>query len=147
MGGLHDLSVPWSNSASHEAKTWKSVREQRLKHSVLHSHWLLPFNTTCPALWICWNIFWQEQLPVGGVSSNRCFWLAMSEVSETKTRNQSSPVDCLSCRVIGTTVSFGASAFLIFHLNGAKPPVGLHRAMMIAFAGGFAALGVARAIA
>ena len=54
--------------------------------------------------------------------------------------------DCMSCRLIGTTVSLGASVYLLAFVYGPKSPVGLHRNMTLAFAGGFAALGLARAL-
>jgi len=53
--------------------------------------------------------------------------------------------DCMACRVSGTAVSLGCSAFLTRQLYKKPPPVGPHRAAIIAFAGGFAALGLLRA--
>ncbi|KAL4859011.1 hypothetical protein ACK3TF_000802 [Chlorella vulgaris] len=56
------------------------------------------------------------------------------------------PKDCLQCRVIGTGVCVAASAYLAVH-NYGQPPAGpVHRAVMLAAAGGFLALGIARAI-
>ena len=53
--------------------------------------------------------------------------------------------DCMACRVSGTVVSLGCSAFLTRQLYKRPPPVGAHRAAIIAFAGGFAVLGALRA--
>lgn len=53
--------------------------------------------------------------------------------------------DCMACRVSGTVVSLGCSAFLATQLYKRPAPVGAHRAAIIAFAGGFAVLGVLRA--
>ena len=56
------------------------------------------------------------------------------------------PQDCMQCRVIGAGVCFAASAYLAAS-NYAVPPTGrVHRAVMLAAAGGFAALGLARAL-
>lgn len=55
--------------------------------------------------------------------------------------------DCTACRVTGTVVCLGLSAYLAAQAY-ARPPVSpAHRAFTLAFAGGFAALGVARALA
>lgn len=58
---------------------------------------------------------------------------------------------CLTCRVIGTTVCLGLSAHLVH--TASQQTSGHHamgspmsRAFILAFAGGFAALGVARAL-
>jgi len=58
---------------------------------------------------------------------------------------------CLSCRVIGTTVCLGVSAHLVYsstQRRGVGPMAAspMSRAFILAFAGGFAALGVARAV-
>lgn len=54
--------------------------------------------------------------------------------------------DCLQCRMIGTGVCLAASAYLLVS-NWAQPPVGrTHRAVMLGAAGGFLALGIARAL-
>lgn len=54
--------------------------------------------------------------------------------------------DCMQCRVIGAGVCFAASAYLTAS-NYAVPPSGrVHRAVMLAAAGGFAAMGLARAL-
>lgn len=58
---------------------------------------------------------------------------------------------CLTCRVIGTTVCLGLSAYFVqasskhsgMHPVGASP---MSRVFILACAGGFAALGVARAL-
>jgi hypothetical protein len=56
--------------------------------------------------------------------------------------------DCLSCRVVGCALCFGASSVLVGQLLRGIPPVGgpLHRAALTAFSCGFAVLGVARAM-
>lgn len=56
--------------------------------------------------------------------------------------------DCLPCLVLGTTVCWGASATLAAQLYRGVPPVGgpIHRAVLTAFAGGFALLGTVRAL-
>jgi hypothetical protein len=58
------------------------------------------------------------------------------------------PKDCLACRLTGTVVCLGASAYLAAH-HYRQPPVSTgpaHRAAMLAAAGGFLALGIARAL-
>lgn len=56
------------------------------------------------------------------------------------------PQDCLPCRVVGTTVCWGASAALALQLYRGVPPVGgpAHRAMLATFAGAFGVLGAVR---
>ena len=58
---------------------------------------------------------------------------------------------CLTCRMIGTTVCLGVSAHLVYSSTkqrGVGPMAAspMSRAFVLAFAGGFAALGVARAV-
>ena len=53
--------------------------------------------------------------------------------------------DCMACRVSGTVVALSCSAFLTRQLYKHPPPVGVHRAAIIAFAGGFAVMGALRA--
>ncbi len=54
--------------------------------------------------------------------------------------------DCWKCRVTGTAVCLGASAYLLAQ-NYAQPSASrVHRMFTLLFAGGFAALGVARAL-
>ena len=53
--------------------------------------------------------------------------------------------DCLGCRVTGTVVCLGVSAYLTAHHYAAPSPSPVHRAVMLAVAGGFAAMGVVRA--
>ena len=54
--------------------------------------------------------------------------------------------DCMSCRVTGTVVCLSLSAYLAIQ-NYARPSSSpAHRAFTMAFAGGFAALGIARAL-
>lgn len=56
------------------------------------------------------------------------------------------PQDCMQCRVVGAGVCFAASGYLTLK-NYAQPATGrVHRAVMLAAAGGFAALGLARAL-
>ena len=58
------------------------------------------------------------------------------------------PKDCLACRLTGTVVCLGASAYLAAHHYG-QPTASTgpaHRAVMLAAAGGFLALGIARAL-
>lgn len=54
--------------------------------------------------------------------------------------------DCMACRVSGTVVSLGCSAFLTRQLYKPPPPVGVHRIAIMAFAGGFAVMGAIRAV-
>lgn len=54
--------------------------------------------------------------------------------------------DCMACRVSGTVVSLGCSAFLTRQLYKPPPPVGAHRVAIMAFAGGFAVMGAIRAV-
>mmetsp|Transcript_36474 Transcript_36474/g.115051 ORF Transcript_36474/g.115051 Transcript_36474/m.115051 type:complete len:83 (-) Transcript_36474:361-609(-) len=60
--------------------------------------------------------------------------------------------DCISCKALGCTVCFGTSAYFYAFAQGSfgevlgKPPAGAHRFATLAFVGGFAALGVARAV-
>lgn len=54
--------------------------------------------------------------------------------------------DCLQCRVVGAGVCLAASAYLTAQ-HYASPPSGrVHRAVMLAAAGGFCALGILRAV-
>ena len=54
--------------------------------------------------------------------------------------------DCMQCRVIGASVCLAASTYLTLQ-HYAQPPTGrVHRAFMLAAAGGFCALGIARAL-
>ena len=56
------------------------------------------------------------------------------------------PQDCMKCRVIGASVCLAAGAYLTLQ-HWAQPPTGrVHRAFMLAAAGGFCALGIARAL-
>jgi hypothetical protein len=58
----------------------------------------------------------------------------------------SSGEDCWRCRAVGTVVCIGASAYLTAQ-NFANPPASrAQRIFTFMFAGGFAALGFARAI-
>ena len=54
--------------------------------------------------------------------------------------------DCMSCRVTGTLVCLTCSGYLTSQLYSKPPIKGAHRFMTIAFATGFAALGVTRAV-
>ena len=58
------------------------------------------------------------------------------------------PTDCLACRLTGTVVCLGACAYLAAHHYGQAPASTgpAHRAVMLAAAGGFLALGIARAL-
>lgn len=54
--------------------------------------------------------------------------------------------DCMQCRIIGASVCLAASTYLTLQ-HYAQPPSGkVHRAFMLAAAGGFCALGIARAL-
>ena len=66
------------------------------------------------------------------------------QVIDTSLKEQED-ASCLACRVTGTVVCLGSSAYLTTLLYGSSPPRGLHRGMTIAFAAGFAAMGVVRA--
>mmetsp|Transcript_14032 Transcript_14032/g.36031 ORF Transcript_14032/g.36031 Transcript_14032/m.36031 type:complete len:83 (+) Transcript_14032:254-502(+) len=54
--------------------------------------------------------------------------------------------DCLTCRTIGTLVPLSCTAYLLSGLAGIPRANRLHRACVLAAGGGFAALGVARAL-
>jgi hypothetical protein len=54
--------------------------------------------------------------------------------------------DCLSCRITGTVVCLGLSAYLTAQTYARPPTSPTQRIFTFAFAGGFAALGIARAI-
>jgi len=54
--------------------------------------------------------------------------------------------NCMSCRVIGTVVPTVASGYLAATLYTTKPPQGLHKVFTLVFVGGFAAMGVFRAV-
>jgi len=54
--------------------------------------------------------------------------------------------DCLSCRVTGTVVSLALSAYLAVETYARPPSSPLHRKFMLLFSGGFAALGIGRAL-
>lgn len=70
----------------------------------------------------------------------------MTQLEAQNQINEKGNAQCLSCKIIGTTVSLGASGYLLQTVYSSKPPIGFHRVLMLAFAGGFAALGVARAL-
>ena len=54
--------------------------------------------------------------------------------------------DCMQCRIIGASVCLAASTYLTLQ-HYAQPPTGrVHRAFKLAAAGGFCALGIARAL-
>lgn len=75
-------------------------------------------------------------------SDERVSAVAEPEASKVEVAQQ----DCLSCRVTGTVVCLGLSAYLAAQ-NYARPSSSpAHRAFTLAFAGGFAALGIARAL-
>jgi|APGre2960657444_1045066.scaffolds.fasta_scaffold00929_4 hypothetical protein len=56
--------------------------------------------------------------------------------------------DCLSCRVVGSGVCAATSATLALQLYRGVPPVSTpaHRAALVLFSAGFAAMGVVRAL-
>lgn len=72
--------------------------------------------------------------------------LLMEDVEASQKRERRKITDCLSCRVIGTVVPLAASGYLLAFKYSRKPPQGLHSIFTLAFAGGFAALGVTRAL-
>ena len=53
--------------------------------------------------------------------------------------------DCMACRVSGSVVSLGCSAFLFSQLYRKPAPTGAHKAAILVVGGGFAALGLLRA--
>ena len=53
--------------------------------------------------------------------------------------------DCLGCRVTGTAVCLGASAYLTAHHYARPSPSPTHRVLTLAVAGGFAAMAIVRA--
>ena len=62
----------------------------------------------------------------------------------TSSSNASSK-DCLSCKVVGTTVCLGLSGYLTLSTYARPPSSPTQRILTLAVAGGFAALGIARA--
>jgi hypothetical protein len=69
----------------------------------------------------------------------------INTMNAKKEENTSRP-DCLSCRITGTVVCLGLSAYLTLHTYAKPPTSPAQRIFTLAFAGGFAALGVARAL-
>lgn len=65
--------------------------------------------------------------------------------SEAEGQARAAP-DCTACRVTGTGVCLGLSAYLTAQTYARPPASTAHRIFTLAFAGGFAALGVARAL-
>jgi hypothetical protein len=53
--------------------------------------------------------------------------------------------DCMACRVSGSAVSLGCSAFLFSQLCRKPAPTGAHKAAILVVGGGFAVLGLLRA--
>ena len=53
--------------------------------------------------------------------------------------------DCMACRVSGTVVSLGCSAFLLSQLTRTPAPTGAHRVAILVVGGSFAAMGLLRA--
>ena len=70
----------------------------------------------------------------------------MHEQTQQELEKAGSPRDCMSCRVIGTVVPLTASIYLLASTYSVKPPQGAHRVFTLAFAGGFAALALTRAV-
>ena len=68
----------------------------------------------------------------------------------TEKTNESPPPppyqDCISCRVTGTVVCLSLSAYLTLQTYARPPTSPAHRIFSLAFAGGFAAIGIARAL-
>jgi hypothetical protein len=60
--------------------------------------------------------------------------------------HQQQQADCMQCRVVGSGVCLAASAYLVMHNFAQQPASRVHRAVMLAAAGGFLALGIARAL-
>lgn len=84
-------------------------------------------------------------LPMERGSRDRVGLLA-SQQQPQQQQQQAGPQDCMQCRVIGSGVCLAASAYLAMN-NYAQQPAGqVHRAVMLAAAGGFLALGIARAL-
>jgi hypothetical protein len=54
--------------------------------------------------------------------------------------------ECLSCRTLGTVVPLGCAVYLVNGVQGIPRVQRVHRAFVMALAGGFAAMGVARAL-
>ena len=53
--------------------------------------------------------------------------------------------NCMACRVSGSVVSLGCSAFLFSQLYRKPAPTGAHKAAILVVGGGFAVLGLLRA--
>jgi hypothetical protein len=75
----------------------------------------------------------------------------MTVVDETPHEVTTTDQSCQSCRMIGTTVCLGVSGHLVYtscSQRGVGPVAArpLYRVFVLACAGGFAALGVARAL-
>ena len=58
----------------------------------------------------------------------------------------SAPQDCMTCRVLGTTVCGACSAYLAGHLYLVRPASRSHRLSLVAGSALFAGLGVLRAV-
>jgi hypothetical protein len=56
------------------------------------------------------------------------------------------PADCLSCRVTGSVVCGALSAYLLAQHYARPSASPIHQRVTLAMAGGFAALGIARAL-
>ncbi len=67
-------------------------------------------------------------------------------LQQPRAAEAAAPQDCMQCRVIGTGVCTAASAYLALQLARVPAPVGVHRAALVTFAVGFAALGATRAL-
>lgn len=66
--------------------------------------------------------------------------------SDASKVNERAPMDCMSCRVTGVVVCVACSAFpgaQVLTLPAPKPP---HKAALLTFAAGFAAMGIVRAV-
>lgn len=61
--------------------------------------------------------------------------------------DQPAEKDCMTCRVTGTLVSAACAGYLLaVNYSQVPPPRGLHRTMLLALSGGFAAMAVVRAV-
>lgn len=65
---------------------------------------------------------------------------------QQRQQRAAAPQDCLQCRVVGAGVCLAASAYLTAQHWAAPPSGRVHRAVMLAAAGGFCALGILRAV-
>lgn len=83
-------------------------------------------------------------MPFGTMNTGRL--AAAAQAAPAPPEASIEPKDCMQCRVVGSGVCLSASAYLVAHNYAAQPAGPVHRAVMLAAAGGLLALGIARAV-